>query len=370
MVAFRAVLRREYHIVPRILAAGLVAGLLTFPAPPQPGLAAGIDAIVGAEMARQRVPGLAVAVVRGGEVLSAKGYGLANVEHSVPVTADTIFQSGSLGKMFTSAGVMLLVEDGKIALADPVAKFLADAPAAWQAVTVRHLLTHTSGIPDYTNGPLDLRKDYTEEQLAALTFGAKLEFEPGAQFKYSNTGYLLLGMVIRKASGTFYGDVLAERVFKPLGMNTTRVISEAAIVPHRAAGYTLVKDELRNQGWVSPALNTMADGALYFSLKDLLAWDAAVRGGRLLSPASWNAVFQPVRLTDGKTFGYGFGWAIGTRGGQTVYRHGGAWQGFKTHYAVFHRGNVSIMVLANLQQADPGRIVDLIAASIDPALAQ
>jgi CubicO group peptidase (beta-lactamase class C family) len=356
--------------VPRILAAGLVAGLLTVPAPPQAGPSGSVDAVIRAEMERQRIPGLAVAVVRGSDVLTAKGYGLANVEHNAAVTADTIFQSGSLGKMFTSAGVMLLVEDGKIALADPVAKFLPDAPAAWQSVTIRHLLTHTSGIRDYTNGPLDLRKDYTEEELASLAYGAKLEFEPGAQFKYSNTGYLLLGIAIRKASGMFYGDLLTARVFKPLGMTTTRVISESAIVPHRAAGYTLVKNELRNQGWVSPSLNTTADGALYFSLKDLLAWDAAVRGGRLLTPASWNAVFQPVRLTDGKTSGYGFGWAIGTRGGQPVYRHGGAWQGFKTHYALFHRENLSIVVLANLQQADPGKIVDLIAKAVEPALAK
>jgi CubicO group peptidase (beta-lactamase class C family) len=348
----------------------MAAGLLSFPAPPQAGRSASVDGVVRAELDRQRIPGLAVAVVRGAETLSAQGYGLANVEHQVPVTADTIFQSGSLGKMFTSAGVMLLVEDGKIALADPIQKYLPDAPESWKAVTVRHLLTHTSGIRDYTNGPLDLRKDYTEEQLASLTYDAKLEFAPGEKWKYSNTGYLLLGIVIRKASGTFYGDLLAERVFKPAGMTTTRVISEAAIVPHRAAGYTLVKNELRNQNWVSPSLNTTADGALYFSLKDLLAWDAAVRGGRLLSAASWNAVFEPVRLADGKTFGYGFGWAIGTRGGQPVYRHGGAWQGFKTHYALFHREKLSIVVLANLQQADPTKIVDLIASAVEPALAK
>ena len=137
----------------------------------------------------------------------------------------------------------------------------------------------------------------------------KLGFAPGEKWKYSNTGYLLLGIIIRKASGTFYGDVLAERVFKPLGMTTTRVISEADIVPHRAAGYTLVKGELKNQSWVSPSLNTTADGALYFSVKDLVAWDAGVRAGRILKAASWASVFEPVRLNDGKTHGYGFGWA-------------------------------------------------------------
>jgi CubicO group peptidase (beta-lactamase class C family) len=336
----------------------------------QPGPeTAGIDAFVRAEIARQHIPGVAVAVVKAGTVIEAQGFGLANVEHQVPVTAETIFQSGSLGKMFTSAAVMLQVEDGKVALSDPISKYFPGAPATWQSITVRHLLTHTSGIPDYTDGAIDLRKDYTEEQLAEMAYGLKLGFTPGEKWSYSNTGYLLLGIIIRKASGAFYGDVLAERVFKPLGMATTRVISEADIVPHRAAGYALVKGELKNQEWVSASLNTTADGALYFSVKDLIAWDAAVRAGRLLKPASWASVFEPVRLNDGKTHGYGFGWTIDVRGGQPLYHHGGTWQGFKTHYARFVRGDISIIALANLRQADPAKIVDGIAALMDPVLA-
>jgi CubicO group peptidase (beta-lactamase class C family) len=354
----------------RLFLAGLIAVLLSpVRAAPQADPVAGVDAVVRAEMERQHIPGVAVAVVRAGAVVKAQGYGLANVEHQVPVTPETIFQSGSLGKMFTAAAMMLQVEDGKVSLSDPIAKFFPGAPPAWQSITVRHLLTHTSGIPDYTDGAIDLRKDYTEEQLASMAFGLKLDFTPGEKWKYSNTGYLLLGIIIHKVSGTFYGDVLAARVFKPLGMSTTRVISEADIVPHRAAGYTLVKGELKNQEWVSSSLNTTADGALYFSVKDLIAWDAGVRGGRILSAASWASVFEPVRLNDGKTHGYGFGWALGTRGGQPVYQHGGSWQGFKSHYARFDRGDLSIVVLANLRQADPGKIVDGIAAVIDPALA-
>jgi CubicO group peptidase (beta-lactamase class C family) len=363
----------------RVLAAALLAARLAFPEPQADPVPA-VEAFVRAEMGRQRVPGVAVAVVKGDKVLLSRGFGLANVEHQVPVTDETIFQSGSLGKMFTAAAVMLLVEDGKLALSDPVTKFLPGAPVApastkprsaeagWQGITIRHLLTHTSGIPDYANG-IDLRKDYSEEELAQMAFDMKLGFTPGEKWQYSNTGYLLLGLIIRKASGTFYGDVLAERVFKPLGMTTTRIISEADIVPHRAAGYTLVKGELKNQSWVSPSLNTSADGSLYFSVKDLVAWDAAVRAGRILKPASWTSVFEPVRLNDGKTSGYGFGWAIGVRGGQPVYQHGGSWQGFKTHYARFGRGDLSIVVLANLTQANPATIVDGIAVVIEPALA-
>jgi CubicO group peptidase (beta-lactamase class C family) len=329
---------------------------------------AAVDAFVRAEIARQRIPGVGVAVVKGGKVLVSRGFGLANVEHQVPATDQTIFQSGSVGKMFTAAAVMLLVEDGKLALSDPIAKFLPGAPAAWERITVRHLLTHTSGIPDYANS-LDLRKDYTEEELAKMAFAMKPGFTPGEKWQYSNTGYLLLGIIIRKASGTSYGDVLAERVFKPLGMTTTTIISEADIVPHRAAGYTLVKGELKNQAWVAPSLNTSADGSLYLSVRDLVAWDAGVRAGRVLKAASWASVFAPVRLNDGKTHGYGFGWVIGVRGGQPAYQHGGSWQGFKTHYSRFDRGDVSVIALANLTQADTAKIVDGIAALIDPALA-
>jgi CubicO group peptidase (beta-lactamase class C family) len=353
----------------RVLLVAILAGLVHASHLPQPDEGAGADAAIRAEMERQHVPGVAVAIVRGGVVVKAQGYGLANVEHQVPVTPETIFQSGSLGKMFTAAAVMLQVEDGKLSLSDPIAKFFPAAPQAWQAITMRHLLTHTSGIPDYTDGAIDLRKDYDEDELARMAFGLKLDFTPGEKWKYSNTGYLLLGIIIHKASGRFYGDVLHDRVFTPLGMTTTRIISEADIVPHRAAGYTLVQGELRNQEWVSPSLNTTADGALYFSVKDLIAWDAGVRARRILSAASWASVFDPVRLNDGKTHDYGFGWALGIRGGRKVYQHGGSWQGFKTHYAHFDRGDLSVVVLANLRQADPGKIVDAIATVMDPALA-
>src|SRR5512138_1925671 len=147
-----------------------------------------IDSAVKAEMVRQRIPGVAVAVVRGGAVLLAKGYGEANVEHHVPVTAQTVFQSGSVGKQFTSAAVMLLVEEGKLALTDSITKFFPNAPASWRDITVRHLLTHTSGIPDYTTDAMDYRRDYTEDELAQMAFGLTPEFPPGSRWNYSNTG--------------------------------------------------------------------------------------------------------------------------------------------------------------------------------------
>ncbi len=329
-----------------------------------------VDAFVRAEMARQKVPGVAVAIVRGGEVVEARGYGLANVEHQVPVKPETIFQSGSVGKQFTAAAVMLLVEEGKLALSDPVTRFFPDAPAGWAGITVRHLLTHTSGIPDYTTDTLDYRRDYTEDELAKLAYGLKLEFPPGARWNYSNTGYVLLGIVVGKVSGRFYGDLVAERVFRPLGMKTARVISEEDIVPNRAAGYRLVDGVLKNQEWVAPKLNTTADGSLYLSVLDLVAWDRGLRAGAVLKAGSWDEVYAPVRLNSGKTYPYGFGWALEERGGENVRRHGGAWQGFKSEIARFLGSDLTIVVLANLAEADPERFTEGIASLLEPKLAK
>jgi N-acyl-D-amino-acid deacylase len=329
---------------------------------------AAIDSFVYSEMQRQRVPGLGVAIVDKGNVI-ARGYGFANLEHMAPVTDETIFESGSLGKMFTATAVMLQVEDGRLALTDPITKFFADAPSAWRDITVRHLLTHTSGIADTYTGDFDFRKDYTEDQLAQMAYGQKLEFPPGSRWNYSNTGYVLLGIIIHKVSGQFYGDVLAERVFKPLGMTTTRIINEADIIPNRAAGYQIVAGQIKNQDWVAPKLNTTADGSLYFSIRDLLAWQAAVKRRAILKPESWDLILTPVRLNSGKTYPYGFGWSLDERGGKPLQQHGGSWQGFKTQLSRFVGDDLTIIVLANLAQADPARFADGIAAILNPTLA-
>ncbi|HVL68160.1 MAG TPA: serine hydrolase domain-containing protein [Vicinamibacterales bacterium] len=336
-------------------------------APPR-GTAVDFDAVIRAEMDQQRIPGLAVAVIHKGQPVLMKGYGLANVEHQVPVTPDTIFQSGSVGKQFTAAAAMLLVEDGKLQLDAPLTRYFADAPPHWQRIRVRHLLTHTSGLPDYTQGTIDYRRDYSEDELLRFAYALKLEFEPGARWNYSNTGYVVLGVLIRRASGRFYGDLLAERVFAPLGMKTARVISEEDIVPHRAAGYRLVRGELKNQTWVAPQLNTTADGSLYVSLRDMVAWDAGLRAERVLKTESWRQMFAPVALNSGRTYPYGFGWTLDEIGGRRVQRHGGSWQGFQTDIARYPDGGLTIIVLANLAQARPGRISDALASAIDPAL--
>jgi CubicO group peptidase (beta-lactamase class C family) len=329
-----------------------------------------VDAFVQTELARQKIPGMAVAVVQRGKVVLAKGYGFANVELGVPVSPETKFLSASVGKQFTAAAVMALVEDGKLSLDDSIVKFYPDAPWRWRGITVRHLLTHTSGIPDYDSSAFDYRKDYSEDDLARIAFGMKLEFEPGTRWNYSNTGYALLGGVVRKATGRFYGDVLRERIFLPLGMKTARVNSESDLIRNRAAGYQLDKGELKNQEWVSPTLNTTADGSLSLSILDLVAWDAGIRTRGALRPESWNTIFAPVKLATGKTYPYGFGWFVDDFEGQARQHHGGAWQGFKTYIARYLADDLTIMVLVNLADADPGELARDIAALFEPKLAR
>lgn len=315
----------------------------------------------------QKIPGIAVLVVKDGQTVKAQGYGLANVEHNVPVKPETIFQSGSIGKQFTSAGILLLEREGKLNTQDPVSKYLK-APKSWEKMTIYHLLTHTSGLGDYPE-EFDFRKDYTEDELFEIVTKQKLKSIPGEKWSYSNLGYLTLGVLIHKVSGKFYGDYLQEKLFQPLGMTATRVISENDIIPNRAAGYRLVDDELKNQEWVSPTLNTTADGALYFNILDLAKWDAALAGNEFLAEEIKTRMWSPVKLNGGTTYDYGFGWGVRKRKGHRSIEHGGAWQGFSTHIARFPDDRLSVVVLTNLSGADAGYLSYAIAGLYAPDLA-
>jgi CubicO group peptidase (beta-lactamase class C family) len=328
---------------------------------------AAVDAFIKAEMEKQKIPGVSLAVVRDGKPLIVKGYGFANVEHQVPVKPETIFQSGSVGKQFTAMAVMMLVEEGKIGLDEKISKYLGEVPEAWANVTVRHLLTHTGGLTDYPR-EFDFRKDYTEDDLLKQAKEVPTAFAPGEKWEYSNLGFVTLGIIVHKVSGKFYGDFLKERVFTPLGMTTARVISEADIVPNRAAGYVLRQGELKNQGWVSPSLNTTADGALYLTVLDMMKWDEALASGKLISKAGYDAMWSPVKLNDGRTHPYGFGWGVRTLNGKRVIEHGGAWQGFKAHIARYPDNKLTVIVFANLAQANQGRLANGVAAIVDPEL--
>lgn len=347
-----------------------VAGLILTLALAQPAHAQweAVDEFVRAEMVRQRVPGLSIAIVRNGQIVRAQGYGVANIEHGVPATPATIYQSGSVGKQFTSTLVMMLVAEGKLSLDDRLLKFFPKGPAAWRDVTIRQMLSHTSGISEAFYAKVDLTREYADSTLVRMIGEAPLDFVPGAKWKYSNPAYILLGIIAGQLGGKFYGDQLHERIFTPLGMSTTRIITESAIVPNRAAGYELQDGALRNQAWVSPRFNTTADGSLYLTVLDLAKWDAALYGDRVLPQATLAQMWTPIRLNDGTTHPYGFGWALGEVNGHRIVQHGGAWQGFKTFIARYVNDGLTVITLMNLGDADPGAFAHGIAGVIEPAL--
>jgi CubicO group peptidase (beta-lactamase class C family) len=320
------------------------------------------EAVIREEMKLQKIPGLAFAVVDHGKVILAQGYGYANVEHSVPVITDTVFQSGSVGKQFTSAAVMLFVEGGRLSLDDPITRYLPEAPPEWADIRIHHLLTHTSGIRDYGyEASYDTRRAVTEDELVRMACAQPLEFLPDERYSYSNTGYLLLGVILDRLGGRHYSEVLRERIFEPLGMKSARLIDEAAIVPHRAAGYRLQDGHVANQQWVAPEQNTTADGSLYLSINDMIAWDRGLRAGRILSAASWHKVYTPVTLLSGNTYPYGFAWEVSNSNGQEVHAHSGGVPGFATYIVRYLGDDLSLIVLTNLEDADPERIARRIA---------
>jgi CubicO group peptidase (beta-lactamase class C family) len=325
-----------------------------------------LDDAVLKEMKLRHVPGLSVLVLKDGKVIKEKGYGMANLEHGVAVTPQTVFQSGSIGKTFTAALILLLEQDGKLSLDDPISRHLPDTPAAWEKITIRHLLTHTSGLDDPYQ-VIDFRKDYSDEELTALEAKLPLRFAPGDKWAYSNTGYHLLGFIANRAGAKFYGEQLRERIFAPLGMGT-RVISEADVIPHRAAGYEWKGGAYKNQSWVAPRLNTTADGSLYLTARDLARWDQALYGDTILDARLRAASFTAAKLNDGTSAPYGYGWFVDTIKGRRHISHGGAWQGFRAQLCRYVEDKLTVVVLANSDSARPMKFADMIAKHYVPAL--
>jgi CubicO group peptidase (beta-lactamase class C family) len=328
-----------------------------------------IDRYVKAEMARYRIPGLSVAVLHGDSVVMSRNYGFANLELRVPATDSTMYEVGSVTKQFTAAATVILAEQGRLSLDDPITRFLPEGSAKWRPITIRHLLTHTSGISDAAmDSVLDSRRDYTEGDLARLAAAQPLEFAPGDRWSYSSTGYVLLGIIIHRVTGQSYGDFLRDHLFHSVGMPTARVISEPDIVPNRADGYQLVNDTLKNQEWVSPSLNATADGGLLLSVRDLTQWAIALNHSRTPSQRGLDASWTPVRLKNGGTYPYGFGWDVTQQRGYRRIGHSGAYQGFQASIQRYPDFGLTVVVLDNLAQSNPPAMAFGIAGILEPAL--
>jgi D-alanyl-D-alanine carboxypeptidase len=324
-----------------------------------------VDDIVTAELKRQGIPGASVAIVRDGKIVKAEGYGLANAELNVRATPQAVYQIGSVSKQFIAAGIMLLVQDGKMSLDDKASKYLADTPAAWQAITVRHLLTHTAGI---VNEPpaFDPFKLQSDADLVKSAYSAPLLFEPGADWTYSNTGYFALADIIRTVSGEPWDAFLQKRLFQPLAMTSTRTTT-MEIVSNRAGGYAPINGKMSN---APPVLAVRPSGAFLSTVLDLAKWDAALSAGSLLSTATLNQMWTPVPLIGGGTYAYGFGWQVDAVAGHKRVHHSGTMPGFRATIHRYLDDQLTVIVLTNAGNADPGSIARLIAESYVPGLVE
>ncbi len=301
-----------------------------------------------------------VLVAKDAHILLSKGYGSANLEWDVPNSPATKFRLGSVTKQFTAASILLLEERGKLNVHDPVKKYMPDAPAAWDKITIYHLLTHTSGIPSFTGFP-----EYKKWEPFATTAAEEvawfrdkpLEFAPGEKWNYSNSGYVLLGFLIEKITGASYEKFVRENIFTPLEMRDSGVDSNSAIIARRAAGYTLGKGGLENTGFIHMTIPHAA-GALYSTTEDLLKWERGLYGGKLLSAASLETMTTPFKNN------YACGLFVETKDGRKKIEHGGGIEGFNTDLAYYPDDKLAVIVLANVNGSAPGDIAGKLAAVV------
>ena len=310
---------------------------------PQADTVPRMEQIIQSYLANQAFMGT-VLVARDGKTLLDKGYGFANLEWQVPNTPTTKFRLGSITKQFTAASILLLEERGKLKTEDPVKKYMPDAPATWDKVTIFHVLTHTSGIPSFTSFPDYPSREWeamTPQQLVDWFRDKPLEFEPGTKWNYSNSGYVLLGYLIEKISGQSYAEFVQQNIFTPLGMKDSGYDSNSAIIERRAAGYSRGKDGAENAGFVNMTIPLSA-GALYSTTEDLLRWEQGLFGGKVLSPASLAKMTTPFKQD------YAFGLGVSTKNGHKMIAHDGGIQGFNTSLAYYPDDKLVVAVLANL----------------------
>lgn len=327
-----------------------------------PAAADPVDDYVRAVLPGTHLPGLALAVVKNGQIVKLAGYGRASLEHEVPVTPDTVFEIGSISKQFAADTLLMLRDEGRLSLDDPIAKYIDDAPAAWAPITLRHVLTHTAGLADFDTGDIGFsyRREYSGAEFVALLGRQPLTFAPGTRWNYTNA-FPLVGLVIERVTGQPYTTVAASRLFAPIGLTSARFKTNDAVVAHRADGYYWNDGAYRHGEPLRPQV-IAANGGVMMNVADFARWDIALTGGRLLRPSTLAEMATPVRLADGTTVGHGLGWFLDTFNG---HRFGAHWGTTVTgHSSVIRRydAGVTVIVLGNLD--DAGLAVDAISKHI------
>jgi D-alanyl-D-alanine carboxypeptidase len=332
-----------------------------------------VNAYLKSEMVKRHIPGVSVAIIREGRVILAREYGQANVELSTPVTHKSVFKLASVTKPFTATAIMMLVEEGKIALDGRIAEYLPDLPLQWHKVTIRQALSHTSGLADYLRAPgwswrNSWRLDLTPSEFLELTSAAPILFAPGEGIRYSNTGYYLLGMLIEKVSGKAYAEFLRERIFQPLGMSATRR-DTAGIVANRVSGYVFRNGALQNAEYTSETW-AYSEGGLISTALDLAKWEAALYTEKLVTRASLEQMWTPTKLKDGrlaiigdngagKPNYYGLGWYISEYKGHKLILHPGNKPGFSSAFTRFVDDKLTVILLCNSSSESPAFAMSL-----------
>lgn len=320
------------------------------------------DSLAQAFIAERRAPSVAIALVRGRDTIMMRAWGKADLEQDVPATPRSVYRIGSVTKQFTSSAVMQLVEQGKVKLDDSIATYLSTLPAAWRAVTVRQLLNHTSGIPSYTDIGAAWQRRWgekmTPDTLVALTASLPMWFAPGARWRYDNSGYVVLGMLIEKITGHSWATDVAERFSKPLGLDDTRDCLATPIIPRRARGY-----ESSGNAWINTPYLAMSQpysaGAMCSTVGDLVKWNRALNMGHVVSAASYALMTTPEGAAAPSH--YGFGLSRDTIAGRQVIAHSGGINGFSTGNAWIPSAELSITVLANSGSARSDELVNQLA---------
>src|SRR5437016_2233614 len=308
-----------------------------------------VDDYLKKEMAGHHIPGVALTITQNGKIVKTAAYGLANLELNVPVKPETVFEIGSITKQFTAAGILVLQQDGQLSVDDKISRYLKGTPESWANITVRHLLTHTSGLKSYTG--LDgfaLTKHLTQEQFIKAIGAHPLEFQPGTSWKYCNTGFNLLGYIIENVSGKHYWEYMRERIFKPLGMNQMTDRLPGEIIPNRADGY-----EQTNHVWINRDFDlteVFSAGAIASTVGDLAKWNAALDGNSLLKGGTKEEMWTPAKLDGGKETKYGFGWFIDTVEGHKNIGHGGSTSGFSASIQRFPHDRLTVIILTNTDE--------------------
>jgi CubicO group peptidase (beta-lactamase class C family) len=332
-----------------------------------PDLASAIESIVNAPIKSGKVAGMSVAVAQHGRTLLSQGYGLADLELNVPTPAGASYEIGSVTKQFTAAAILLLAERGQLAVDDEITKFLPDYPTHGKRITIRHLLTHTSGIKGYTELP-DFREWSVQkkprESFVKIFADPPLDFDPGAALVYNNSGFFLLGLIIEKVTGSTYGDFVDQNLFVPLGMRNSYYCSERTIRRNHAHGYDTADGQLVLKAYLDHTWPYSA-GSLCSTVDDLTIWLNALHGGRVLKPESYRAMTTPAVLNDGTKTRYGFGLGISEVGGRRLIAHGGGINGFLSETEYYPDAELAIVVLQNTAGPDgPTPIARAIADAV------